>query len=78
MYDAALVFRLGEGSLDRFSDAGQPTGTDDQDILYAAVLEAVQYRQPVLGTFILADFYRQDFFLPFAADSKDHVCGELF
>ena len=41
MDDAALVFGLRKGCLDRFTDSGQSVGTDDQDILDAAVLETV-------------------------------------
>ena len=61
-----------------YINPGQSVSTDDQDILDAAVLETGQDRKPVLGTFILADFDRQDFFLSVAVDFQDDISSQLF
>ena len=78
MDSAALIFCLREGCLNRFTDPCQSIGADDQDIFNSTVFEAVQDREPVLGAFIIADFDRQDFLLPFAVDSKDNISRQLF
>ena len=78
MDNAALIFCLREGCLDRFTDPCQSIGADNQDIFNPAVFEAVQDGEPVLGTFVIADFNRQDFLLSFAVDSKDDISRQLF
>ena len=78
MYDAALILGLRESCLDGFTDPGQTVSTDDQDILDSAVLEAVQNRKPVLGTFIITDFDRKNFLLTFAVDSQNDISCQLF
>ena len=78
MDNAALIFCLREGCLNRFTDPCQSIGADDQDIFNSTVFEAVQDREPVLGAFIIADFDRQDFLLSFTVDPQDDIRCQLF
>ena len=77
MNDAALVFCLGIRSSYRFPDAGQSVCAQDQDVLYAAIPQLIQHRQPVFGAFIFAHLNGQHFLPALAVDSQNDVGCQL-
>ena len=60
--NALLNLSVWINRFDCLRKAGKAIHTGDQDILNAAVFQAVHYGKPELGTFIFADIHAQDIF----------------
>lgn len=76
MDNAALIFCFRESSGYGFLYSDKSVGADDHDILYSTVLEVVQDRKPVLGTFVFAYFDCQYFFVTLEINAKDDIVRE--
>lgn len=57
----------------RLLHSGEAIGADNQYVLYSPVLQFVQYRQPVLRDFIVANADRQYLLPAFGIDTKDDI-----
>ena len=54
MDDAILNFRLGKYSPNRRRESRQIIRAGDENVLHASVFQPVEYRCPVLGTFVFS------------------------
>ena len=74
---ASLVFGLWVGCSYGLLDPCKSVCTDDKDILYTSVLQAVKYGKPVLRALVLPDLYRDDLFPTLGIDPKHYICCKL-
>ena len=71
--DAILYIRFGKYRLNGVGESGQVVCAGDENILHAPVPQAVEYRCPVFGTFVLANPHPQHVFFAVQVDSYGDV-----
>ena len=73
MDDTILNFSFGENRLNGCGKAGEIVGAGNQDILYAPVFQAIEYRCPEFGALIFTDPHTQNVLLAVQIDTNGNV-----
>ena len=73
MDDAILDFRLGKYSLNRRRESRQIIRAGDENVLHASVFQPVEYRCPVLGTFVFSYPHPQHIFFSVQIDTQGDI-----
>ena len=77
MNDTALILCFRKCSSYGFFNACQPICAYNEDVFHTSILQTIQDRKPVLGTFIFTNFNRQYFFVSVIVDSKNNISCKL-
>ena len=78
MNNAVLYFRFREYGVYGRIESFEVVGTGNEDVLYAPVLQAVQYRGPVFGAFVFSYPHTEYVFMSVQVYGYRYVDGFLY